>query len=182
MPTNHTHGIKSTSYNFNRGLPAAVHRFHSHPEAVAGKRKAVAVRVQRARALLAVDIGSSGSALTDMEASAGNGLTTRSIQRLRARACEVGLLGALERKPRDHPPVPPKVTGEVEAGMIKIACTDPPDGRRAWTLNLIAERAVELGLVESISGETVRVSLIKTISNPGRKSVGASRRNKTRPS
>ena len=151
-------------------------------EAVARKRNAAAVRVQRARALLAVDTGSGGPALTDMEASAGSGLTTRSIQRLRARACEVGPLGALERKPRDHPPVPPKVTGEVEAGMIKIACTDPPEGRRTWTLNLIAGRLVELGLVESISGETVRVSLKKTTSNPGRKSAGASRRNRTPPS
>jgi hypothetical protein len=94
--------------------------------AVARKRHAAVAKVQCARALLAVDIGPEGSALTDPEASAGSGLTTRSIQRLRARACEVGPLGALERKPRDHPPVPAKVTGEVEAGMIKIACTDPP--------------------------------------------------------
>jgi putative transposase len=150
--------------------------------AVARKRNAAVAKVQRARALLAVDIGPEGPALPDLEASAGSGLTTRSIQRLRARACEVGPLGALERKPRDHPPVPPKVTGEVEAGMIKIACADPPEGRNAWTLNLIAGTVIELGLVESISGETVRVTLKKTTSNPGRKSAGASRRNRTRPS
>jgi hypothetical protein len=149
--------------------------------AVARKRNAAAVKVQRAKVMLAVDIGPGGPGLTDSEASAGSGLTTRSIQRLRARACEVGPMGALERKPRDQPPVPAKVTGEVEAGMVKIACSDAPEGRESWTMDLIAGRLVELGLVESISGETVRVTLKKTISNPGRNSVGASRRRKMRP-
>jgi hypothetical protein len=150
-------------------------------EAVARKRNAAAVKVQRAKVILAVDIGPGGPGLTDLEASSGSGLTTRSIQRLRARACEVGPIGALERKPRDHPPVPAKVTGEVEATMVKIACSDAPEGRECWTMDLIAGRLVELGLVESISGETVRVTLKKTILNPGRKSAGASRLKKTRP-
>ena len=151
-------------------------------EAVARKRNAAAARVQRAKVFLAVDIGPGGPGLTDLEAASGSGLTTRSIQRLRARACEVGPIGALERKPRDQPPVPAKVTGEVEATMVKIACSDAPEGRESWTMDLIAGRLVELGLVESISGETVRVTLKKTILNPGRKSAGASRPKKTRPS
>ena len=151
-------------------------------ETVARKRNAAAVKVQRAKVILAVDIGPGGPGLTDSEASLGSGLTTRSIQRLRARACEVGPIGALERKPRDQPPVPAKVTGEVEATMVKIACSDAPEGRESWTMDLIAGRLVELGLVESISGETVRVTLKKTILNPGRKSAGASRPKKTQPS
>ena len=80
------------------------------------------------KVILAVDIGPGGPGLTDMEASLGSGLTTRSIQRLRARACEVGPLGALERKPRDQPPIAAKVTGEVEAAMVKVACSDAPEG------------------------------------------------------
>lgn len=149
--------------------------------AIARKRNAAAVKVQRAKVLLAVDIGIGGPALTDMEASAGSGFTTRSIQRIRARACEVGPLGALERKPRDEPPVPAKVTGEVEAAMVKIACSEAPEGRSSWTMDLIAGRLVEIGLVESICGETVRVTLKKTNSNRGHKSAGVSRLKKTRP-
>jgi hypothetical protein len=146
------------------------------------KHGAAAIKVQRAKALLAVDIGGDGPAATDREAAAGSGLTVRSIERLRARACEVGPIGALERKPRETPPVPAKVTGEVEAGMVKIACSDAPEGRDSWTMDLIAGRLVELGLVESISGETVRVTLKKTSLNPGRRNAGALRLKKTRPS
>lgn len=149
--------------------------------AIARKRNAAAAKVQRAKVLLAVDIGIGGPALTDMEASAGSGVTTRSIQRIRARACEVGPLGALERKPRDEPPVAAKVTGEVEAAMVKIACSEAPEGRSNWSMDLIAGRLVEIGLVESICGETVRVTLKKTNSNLGHKSAGVSRLRKTRP-
>ena len=115
-------------------------------------------------------------------ASLGGGWTTSSIQRLRARACEVRPLGALERKPRDQPPVAAKVTGEVEAAMVKIACSDAPEGHSTWTMSLIAGRLVELGLVKSISGETVRVTLKKTISSRGSRNAGASRPKRTRPS
>jgi hypothetical protein len=169
-------------------MPNKKHHIKLTPEerkelgAVARKRNAAAVKVQRAKVILAVDIGSGGPGLTDSEASLGSGLTTRSIQRLRARTCEVGPIGALERKPRETPPVPAKVTGEVEASMVKIACSDAPEGRESWTMNLIAGRLVELGLVESISGETVRVTLKKTNSSPGRKNAGALRLKKTRPS
>jgi hypothetical protein len=149
---------------------------------VVRKRNAAAARVQRAKVILLVDIGPGGPGLTDLEASLGSGWTTRSIQRLRARACEVGPLGALERKPRDQPPVAAKVTGEVEAAMVKTACSDAPEGHSTWTMSLIAGRLVELGLVKSISGETVRVTLKKTISSRGSKSAGASRPKRTRPS
>ena len=148
---------------------------------IARKQRAAAVKVQRAKALLAVDRAGDGPALTDLEAAAGCGLSTRSIERLRVRVCEVGPIGALERKPRDSPPVAAKVTGEVEARMIQIACSEPPEGTPRWTMNMIAERVVELEIVESISGETVRTTLKKTTSSLGSKSAGASRRRKTPP-
>jgi hypothetical protein len=150
--------------------------------ALVRKRGAAAFKVARARALLSTDSGTSGPALTDAEASAGCGLNVRTIERLRERACEVGPLGALERKRRETPPVPAKVTGEVEASMVKIACSEAPDGRESWTMDMIAGRLVEMGLLESISGETVRTTLKKTTSNRGSKSAGASRRRKTRRS
>jgi len=149
---------------------------------IARKRNASVTKVQRARALLAVDCAEGRPAMTDLEASAGSGLTIRSIERLRARTCEVGPLGALERKPRETPPVAAKVTGEVEAHMIQIACSEAPEGYERWTMKMIADRLVELEIVQSISGETVRTTLKKTTSNPGGRSVGASLRKRMRRS
>jgi hypothetical protein len=117
--------------------------------------------VQKAKALLATDSGEHGPGNTDEEASAISGLTTRSLERLRARTFETGPLGALERKPRETPPGSSKVTGEIEARIVQIACSEAPEGRSRWTLKMIAERLVELEIVDSIAKETVRVTLKK---------------------
>jgi hypothetical protein len=97
-------------------------------QGIARKQRVSVTKVQRAWALLAVDCAGGRPAMTDLEASAGSGLTVRSIERLRARVCEVGPLGALERKQRETPPVPAKITGEVEARMVQIACPEAPEG------------------------------------------------------
>jgi len=148
-------------------------------QVIARKEGAAVIKVQRARAMLAADCSEGGPGMTDLEASLGSGLSLRSVERLRARVCEVGPLGALERKQRQTPPVEPKVTGEVEARMVQIACSEAPEGRDRWTLKMIAEQLVELELVESITSETVRVTLKKTSLNPGNKSAGASLPKKT---
>ncbi len=76
--------------------------------------------------------------------------------------CDQGPLGpVLERKPRLTPPMPPKLDGEGEAQLTKLACSVPPQGRSHWTLRLLAEHLVELEVVESISHETVRQVLKK---------------------
>ena len=149
-------------------------------QAIARRQGAAAIKVQRARALLAVDCAQGRTAMTDLEASAGSGLTVRSIERLRARACEVGPLGALERKVRENPPNAPKITGEIEARIVQIACSEAPEGYERWTMQLIADRLVELKVIESISDESVRLTLKKTTLNPGSRSAGASRRKRTR--
>jgi hypothetical protein len=137
-------------------------------------QKAAAIKVQRARALLEMDCGENGPARSDSEVAKISGLSVRSLERLRKRVCEIGPLGALERKPRLTPPVEPKVTGEVEARMVQIACSEAPEDCSRWTMKLIAERLIELEIIESISAETVRTTLKKTTLNPGNKSVGAS--------
>ena len=128
---------------------------------LANSQKAAAVKVKRAKALLAMDISETGPALSDAKTARISGVSVRSLERLRQRACEVGALAALERKPRLTPPVEPKVTGEVEAMMIKIACSEAPADASRWTMQMIADRLVELEMVESISSETVRVTLKK---------------------
>jgi len=150
--------------------------------AIANSRRAAVFKVQRAKALLATDMSTGSPSLTDSEAALASGLSVPSIERLRARSCEVGPLAALERKRREVPPVPPKVTGEIEARMVQIACSEAPEGRESWSMDLIAERIVELRLLPSLSGETVRRYLKKTRSNPGTPSGGAPRRRETPPS
>jgi len=147
--------------------------------AITGKQNAAAIKVRRAKALLAMDCGEHGEAATDVEAAKKSGFTTRSLERLRVRVCEVGPLGALERKPRENPPSEPKVTGEIEAHIVQMACSEAPAGSTRWTLKMIAERLVELELVDSIGKETVRMALKKTTLSPGNRSAGASLRKRT---
>jgi len=125
--------------------------------------------ISRARALLLTD-----RRLADAEVATALGVHARTIQRLRRRACEVGVRAALEDRPR--PGGTPKLDGPQEAMLVALACSDPPTGRSHWTMQLLAERLVELEVVESISDETVRRTLKKTSSSPGANSSGVFRR------
>ena len=119
-------------------------------------RTAAAVKVQRAKAMLAMNCSEGAPSLSDSKVVILSGLSLRSIQRLRERVCEVGPLGALERKPRLTPPVEPKVTGEVEAVMVKIACSKVPVDASRWTMQMIAERLIELKVLESITSRAAK--------------------------
>jgi hypothetical protein len=68
----------------------------------------------------------------------------------------------LERKKRTPPNTPPLFDGHAEAHLIKLACSTPPEGRCKWTLHLLADKCVELNIVEHTSHETVRKVLKKT--------------------
>ena len=84
------------------------------------------------------------------------------MQTVRTSYCEKGLKATIYRKKRETPPVPEKVTGEVEAHIIALACGEPPEGYSKWTLRLLAAKTVELGYVESISHVTMSNVLKKT--------------------
>ena len=77
-----------------------------------------------------------------------------------------GLEAALCEKPR--PGATPKITGEVEARLVSLACSEPPTGRARWTLQLLADNLVSLGLVDSITDVAVYNRLKKTNLNPGK--------------
>jgi hypothetical protein len=100
----------------------------------------------------------------------------RTVERVRQRLVTEGLQAALD--PRAQPPRPAKVKikGDVEQQLIRLACSDPPEGRCRWTLQLLADELVVLGLAESISTETVRQALKKTTSGRGSSRPGASHR------
>ena len=79
-----------------------------------------------------------------------------------SRFVEQGLQGPLERKKREKPPREKILDGEGEARLIALACSQPPEGRTRWTLELLADKLVELNVVDAISYQTVRRVLKKT--------------------
>ena len=88
--------------------------------------------------------------------------TPKAVQTVRASYCKNGLEATINRKKRETPPIPAKVTGEVEAHIIALACGQPPEGYSRWTLRLLADKTVELGYIESILHVTVSNILKKT--------------------
>ena len=133
------------------------------------KGKNSARRIKRALVLLAVDAGDK-----DAEAAAKLRVSLRSVERLRQRCVEEGLTAALSDRPR--PGKTPLLDGHQAAHLIALTCSTPPPGRSQWTMKLLADKLVELKVVESISDETVRRVLKKGTSNLGSFGNGASRR------
>ncbi len=120
--------------------------------------------IMRANILLAVDRNGK-SPMTVQEAALAFNTSATTVQKVRACYGERGLDATLNRKKREAPPVAAKVTGDVEARIIALACTDPPKGYAKWTLRLLADRSVKLGYVDSISQTQVGRILKKTNSS-----------------
>jgi hypothetical protein len=127
------------------------------------KGKAAAWKRQRAQALLQSDQGPLGPGWTDASVAAAYGCTTRTLESWRKQAVEAGPLSSLQRKPRQTPPMPAKLDGEQQARLTALACSQAPPGHARWTLRLLAERLVELQVVDTISHEAVRRALKKAL-------------------
>jgi transposase len=110
----------------------------------------------------------------DQEIAAALHTSESTVGRIRKRFVEDGLHGALREVVR--PGGARKLNGEQEAHLVALACSDPPRGRGEWTMQLLADRLVTLGVVEAISDETVRRTLKRGASSRGCTSSGASRR------
>ena len=117
--------------------------------------------ILRANILLASD-KQNDRYLTVSEIANAYRTTPTTVQTVRASYCKKGLEATITRKKRETPPIPAKVTGEVEAHIIALACGQPPEGYSKWTLRLLANKTVELGYIESISHVTVSNILKKT--------------------
>ena len=133
------------------------------------KGKAAGWKIQRAQALLKCDQGPDGPRWIDQRIAAAFGCTRQSVENWRKQAVERGPLSLLERKARETPPITPKLDGEKQALLVKLACSQPPEGRTRWTMRLLAERLVELKVVDEIDHETVRRTLKKISSSRGAK-------------
>jgi transposase len=130
-------------------------------EVMTHRGKTNARRFIHARALLLCDAGADGPAWNVADVAEALGVTSRTIEHLKKRFVEDGLEAALERKTREKPPREVTFDGAFEARLIALACSDTPEGRRRWTVRLLADKAVELRLAESVSHMTVQRVLKK---------------------
>ena len=129
--------------------------------AIVKKGNSPARTILRANILLASD-KQNDKYMTVSEIANAYRTTPTTVQTVRASYCKKGLEATITRKKRETPPIPAKVTGEVEAHVIALACGQPPEGYSKWTLRLLANKTVELGYIESISHVTVSTILKKT--------------------
>ena len=117
-------------------------------------------KVRRAQILLKAD--ARGSNWTDARIAEAFSCRVQTVENLRKRLVTVGFSVSLDGKQRDTPPRGKCLDGKLEAKVIAMRLGKPPKGYANWSLRLLAEHVVELGLVESISHETIRQTLKKT--------------------
>jgi transposase len=131
-----------------------------HLEEFVSRGKRAAYRIKHANILLKAD--ADGPAWSDEAIAEAFSVHEHTVRNVRERFVEHGMDAALERKKQDAPSRKPILDGEKEAHLVAIACSQPPQGRARWTLQLLADEMVRLDIVESISYETVRRALKKT--------------------
>ena len=122
--------------------------------------KTAASKMRHAPILLKAD--ADGPAWTDARLAERFSVSIHTVRGIRQRLVEQGLDAALTRKKQDHPSRQPRLDGEGEARRIALRCSTPPAGHARWTLRLLADQAVALDMVETISHETVRQTRKKT--------------------
>lgn len=124
--------------------------------------KGTAWKLTRARILLKADQGRQGPAWTDQQVAEACEVCRTTVRNVRKGFAEGGWEAVLRRKPRCRPGTWPKLDGHKEAQLVALCCSPAPEGRNRWTLQLLADKLVELEVVDSISRETVRRRLKKT--------------------
>ena len=147
-------------------------------EQLVSRGKAAARKLIHARILLLAD-DSRGQESADEQIVAALGTSLRTVSRVRQQLVTQGLDFALLRRRQPPRPDKVKIKGDVEQRLIELACSDPPHDRCHWTLQLLADELVVLGLVDRVGIETVRLALKKTTSSRGSSSPGAYRRMRT---
>ena len=129
-------------------------------EDLVNKGQAQAYKIKHANILLKAD--ADGPCWTDAAIAEAFSCHRVTVENVRKRFVEQGMQAALERKKRERPPRERILDGAGEARLIALSCSQPPEGRSRWTLELLADKLVELNVVESISYRTVGRVLKKT--------------------
>src|ERR1700716_2888442 len=130
------------------------------------KGKAAARTLAHARILLKADEGVAGPRLSDEAIAEALEVNRSTVERVRIRCVEEGFELALRPRP-SRQVHPRKLDGVQEAHLVALACSPAPKGRARWSLRLLADKLVELEVVDDISYETVRQTLKKTNSSHG---------------
>lgn len=126
--------------------------------------KGAARKLLHARVLLLTDMSEGRRHRSDDEIKGALSVSLSTIHRVRERFVEQSLEAALLPRKMPRRPDKVKIQGETEKKLIALACSDPPEGRCRWTMELLADRIVQLGLVDEISQESVRRALKKMTS------------------
>ena len=125
-------------------------------------RRPSALKLTRSRILLKADQAAGAPAYTDAEIAEALEVSPKTVFNIRKKWMELGLEQTLERRPQLNRRQP-KLDGKSEAKLIACNCGPAPEGRKRWTLSMLADKAVELQLVDSISRETIRKTLKKML-------------------
>jgi len=150
-----------------------------HLQALIGKGKSPAKRLLKARILLKADVSEAGEGWSDGRIIKALDTSASMVYRVRKQLVEEGFAAVLSRKQRATPAVARIFDGEKEAKLIALACSKPPKGRARWTLRLLENKVVELGIVDRASDSTIGRTLKKTLSSPIAASNGSSHRRPT---
>ena len=134
-------------------------------ETVIRKGKGPARRLLKARVLLKADVSDAGPGWSDSRIIAALDTSPSMLYRVRKQLLEEGFEAVLSRKQRATPAVARIFDGEKEARLIALACSKPPKGRARWTLRLLENKVVELGIVDRVSDTTIHRTLKKTVSS-----------------
>ena len=138
----------------------------AHLEELLSKGKAAARTLTHARILLKADEGEAGPHLSDEAIAEALEVNRSTVERVRIRCVEDGFEAALRPRP-SRQVHPRKLDGVQEAHLIAVACSPAPKGRARWSLRLLADKLIELEIVDTVSYETVRQTLKKTNSSRG---------------
>lgn len=138
--------------------------------------------VNRAKIILALDEANSPKKETQTQIATRIGVSYQTLTITKKDFLTTKTISNfLQRKKRQTPPIQPKITGEIQAHIIALACTNPPKGYTKWTLQLLANKSVELHYIDNISNMSVQRLLKKQKLNLISKTTGASHPNKTPP-
>lgn len=127
------------------------------------RERVSALKRQRAHIILKADEG-----LTDEEIAEDLEVGLATVERIRKRCCERGIEACLDRKHQENPSRPRKLDGASEAQLVRLACSEAPEGRSRWTLTLLADRLVELKIFDAVSKSTIQRGLKKMRSSLGK--------------
>jgi transposase len=136
-------------------------------EALISAGQAPARKLTHARILLKADAGPAGPRWSERQSHEALDVGEATVRRVRHRFVQEGLQAALTRRRQPPRPAKRKLDGQQEAHLIALLCGPAPEGYARWSLRLVADKLVELELVETVSHETVRQVLKKTNSNRG---------------